>query len=43
MTDHLTVELNANTWAFPDLGLAVVTCWIGDDDSDPNVLVKEID
>lgn len=43
MNEKLTVELNASSWTFPDLGMAVVACWIGDDDSDPNILVKELD
>lgn len=43
MTEELSVELNANSWTYPDLGIAVITCWIGNDDTDPDVLVKEMD
>lgn len=41
--EDIEVTLNARSWTFPRLGMVVVACWIGDDDSDPDILVEELD
>jgi hypothetical protein len=37
--EEITVELNAETWTYPQLGRVVVVGWI-DDEKDPFVISK---